>query len=305
MKQYEPITGLRLPAAAMGCMRIAGMEYQALERQVLLAAELGMNFFDHADFYGNFQSEVRFGEVLQRNPGLRGKIYLQSKCGIRLGGIYDSSCEHILKSVENSLHSLHTEYLDLLLIHRPDPLAEPEEIARAFEMLHAAGKVRYFGVSNHSPRQIEALQQAVPHKLLADQMQMSLMHTPMIDHGVNLNTNFKGAEDHDGGVLEYCKRNKMMIQAWSPFQYGFFEGVFLDNPKFPELNGMLEQLAEKYEASKTALAVAWLVRIPAMVQVISGTTNAQRLKEIARGAELELERDDWYALYRAAGNKLP
>lgn len=305
MNYYEPVPGLRLPAAAMGCMRIAEMEYGALERQVLLAAELGMNFFDHADFYGEFRSEARFGEVLARNPGLREKIYVQSKCGIRIGGIYDSSAEHITKSVENSLRSLHTGYLDFLLIHRPDPLARPDEIARAFERLHAAGKVRYFGVSNHNPAQIEALQQAVPHKLLINQMQMSILHTPMIDHGVNVNTKFAGAEDRDGSVLEYCKAKQIMLQAWSPFQYGFFEGVFVDNPKFPELNGVLEQLAQKYETSKTALAVAWLVRIPAMVQVICGTTSAKRLEEIARGADLALERDDWYAIYRAAGNQLP
>lgn len=304
MKRYEPIPGLSIPCVAMGCMRIAGMEIGALEKLIETALEGGVNFFDHADFYGDELSETRFGEALRQNPALRSRMLVQSKCGIRTG-FYDSSYDHIVTSVNNSLRKLNLETLDVLLIHRPDALAEPEEMARAFEDLEKTGKVRYFGVSNHSPMQIEVLQQAVGQKLLFNQMQMSVVHTGMIDQGLNVNTDFPGAVDRDGGVLDYCKLKQMVLQVWSPFQHGFIEGVFLDNPDFPEVNRKLDELAEKYRASKTALAVAWLLRIPMMIQVIVGTTNPARMREVIAGAEIVLSREDWYALYRAAGNRLP
>ncbi len=304
MKRYEPIPGLSIPCVAMGCMRIAGMETGALEKLMETALEGGVNFFDHADFYGDHLSETRFGEALRHNPALRDRMLVQSKCGIRTG-FYDSSYEHIVSSAENSLRKLSLETLDVLLIHRPDALAEPEEVARAFEDLEKSGKVRYFGVSNHSPMQIEVLQQAVGQKLLFNQMQMSVVHTGMIDQGINVNTDFPGAVDRDGGVLDYCKLKRMVLQVWSPFQHGFIEGVFLDNPDFPEVNRKLDELAEKYRASKTALAVAWLLRIPMMIQVIVGTTNPARMREVIAGTEIVLSREDWYALYRAAGNTLP
>lgn len=304
MKRYEPALGFSIPCAAMGCMRIADMELGALEALMETAIEGGMNFFDHADFYGNHLSETRFGEVLKHNPSLRAKMLIQSKCGIR-NGFYDSSYEHIVASAENSLRKLNVEYLDALLIHRPDALAEPEEVARAFGDLEKAGKVRYFGVSNHNPMQIEVLKQAVGQKLLFNQMQMSLVHTGMLDQGINVNTDFPGAVDRDGGVLEYCKLHQMVLQVWSPFQHGFIEGVFLDHPDFPEVNRKLDELSEKYGVTKTAMAVAWLLRIPMMIQVIAGTTNPSRVKEIISGADTVLSREDWYALYRSAGNTLP
>ncbi|MCI6377592.1 MAG: aldo/keto reductase [Clostridiales bacterium] len=304
MKRYQPAPGLSIPCVAMGCMRIAGMEVGALETLVQTALEGGMDFFDHADFYGDHQSEARFGEMLQANPSLRGRMLIQSKCGIR-AGFYDSSYEHIVNSAENSLRKLHTDHLDALLIHRPDVLAEPEEIARAFRSLKEAGKVRYFGVSNHSPMQVEALQQAVGDRLLFNQMQLSIVHTGMIDQGINVNTTFPGSVDRDGGVLEYMKLKKMVLQVWSPFQHGFIEGVFLDNPAFPEVNRILDEMAEKYGVSKTALTVAWLLRLPMMVQVICGTTSPARVKQILSAAEVTLSREDWYAIYRAAGNRLP
>lgn len=304
MKRYEPALGFSIPCAAMGCMRIADMELGALEALIETAIEGGMNFFDHADFYGNHLSETRFGEVLKHNPSLRAKMLIQSKCGIR-NGFYDSSYEHIVASAENSLRKLNVEYLDALLIHRPDALVEPEEVARAFGDLEKAGKVRYFGVSNHNPMQIEVLKQAVGQKLLFNQMQMSLVHTGMLDQGINVNTDFPGAVDRDGGVLEYCKLHQMVLQVWSPFQHGFIEGVFLDHPVFPDVNRKLDELSEKYGVTKTAMAVAWLLRIPMMIQVIAGTTNPSRVKEIISGADTVLSREDWYALYRSAGNTLP
>ena len=304
MKRYEPALGFSIPCAAMGCMRIADMELGALEALIETAIEGGMNFFDQADFYGNHLSETRFGEVLKHNPSLRAKMLIQSKCGIR-NGFYDSSYEHIVASAENSLRKLNVEYLDALLIHRPDALVEPEEVARAFGDLEKAGKVRYFGVSNHNPMQIEVLKQAVGQKLLFNQMQMSLVHTGMLDQGINVNTDFPGAVDRDGGVLEYCKLHQMVLQVWSPFQHGFIEGVFLDHPDFPDVNRKLDELSEKYGVTKTAMAVAWLLRIPMMIQVIAGTTNPSRVKEIISGADTVLSREDWYALYRSAGNTLP
>lgn len=191
MKRYEPAPGFSIPCAAMGCMRIADMDVRSLEALIMTALEGGVDFFDHADFYGNHQSEVRFGEVLAANPNLRDRMIVQSKCGIRTG-FYDSSYEHIVASAENSLRKLHTDHLDALLIHRPDALAEPEEIARAFRDLKESGKVRYFGVSNHNPMQMEVLQQAVGERLLFNQMQMSVVHTGMIDQGINVNTTFPG-----------------------------------------------------------------------------------------------------------------
>lgn len=305
MKYYETSEGLKLPKIVMGCMRIAEMDYPVLEDLVMTAVDNGINHIDHADFYGNFQSEVRFGEVLAKNPSLREKIILQSKCGIRTTGYYDSSYDHIIHSVDNSLKKMNTDYLDCLLIHRPDVLADVDEMARAFEELRCSGKVRWFGVSNHNPIQMEVLQQAVKERLMFNQMQLSIMHTPMIDHGINVNTYFDGSVDRDNGTLEYCKLKDIVLQTWSPFQYGFIEGVFLDNPQFPEVNKVLDEIANKYGVSKTTLAVAWLLRLPTKIQVISGTTRKSRLLEVAVGAEVQLERADWYAIYKAAGNRLP
>ena len=306
MKRFEIAPGCSIPNVAMGCMRYAALDKKQAEELILTAVDCGVDFADHADFYGQHQSEVRFGEVLKDHPGLRGRIFLQSKCGILAGqGVYDSSYEHIMESAENSLRKMHTDHLDSLLIHRPDALAEPEEIARAFRDLKETGKVRYFGVSNHNPMQMEVLQQAVGDKLMFNQMQMSVVHTGMIDQGINVNTGFKGAVDRDGGVLEYCKLKKVVLQVWSPFQYGMIEGVYLDNPDFPEVNAILAEMGEKYGVSKTAMAVAWLTRLPMMIQVIAGTTTPSRMKEIVTGAGVELSRADWYAIYRAAGNTLP
>lgn len=294
----------KISSVALGCMRISGMTVSELSSHVHTALDLGVNFFDHADIYGKGESEVRFGELLLREPGLRNQIFLQDKCGIR-PGFYDSSYEHIVESVEKSLKKLNTDYLDALLIHRPDVLAEPEEMAKAFSELKESGKVRYFGVSNHNPLQIETLQEVMKDKLLFNQMQLSIVHTPMIDQGINTNTCFPGAVDKDGGTLEYMKRTHRVLQAWSPFQHGFILGPFIDNPDFPEVNQTLAQMAEKYSATKTAIATAWILRLPLGMQVITGTTNSERLKEIAAGTEIKLSASDWYALYRSAGNDLP
>lgn len=294
----------KVSAIALGCMRISALDQPALSRHIHTALDAGINFFDHADIYGGGQCESDFGRLLAAEPGLRERMILQSKCGIRPNQ-YDFSKEHILQSIEGILSRLGTDRLDLLLLHRPDALMEPEEVAEAFSALEASGKVLRFGVSNFTARQIELLQPALKQKLVVNQMQFGLMCSGLVDHGICANTEFPHAGDRDGEVLDYCRLHGVTIQAWSPFQYGFFEGVFLDNPKFPELNAKLQEVADRYEVSKQAMATAWILRHPAKMQVIAGTTNAQRLADLCTACQVDLSREDWYALYLAAGNKLP
>lgn len=297
--------GRNVSPIALGCMRIAKMDPVQVMNLIETALDCGISFFDHADIYGDGQSEAVFGKALQKNPALRSRMILQSKCGIRKGCCYDSSKEHILFSVDESLKRLQTDHLDVLLIHRPDILGDPGEIAEAFEALYSAGKVKYFGVSNHSLAQINLLQSAFKGRLLINQMQMSLLHTPMIDQGVNVNLYNDAAYDRGGDLIPYMAERGMILQAWSPFQYGFIKGVFLDNPDFPQINSALSAIAPKYGLSSAALCAAWLLRLPLKTQVILGTTKADRVRDIAKAAGAVLSREDWYALYRAGGKKLP
>lgn len=301
---YRKLSDINIPAVAVGCMRIAGLEPSRLSRLVHTAIDNGANFFDHADIYGGGESERAFGRLLSSEPGLRDKVIIQSKCGIR-PGMYDFSKEHILESVDGILSRLGADRLDLLLLHRPDALMEPDEVGEAFSRLEGSGKVLRFGVSNFNSRQLELLQSGVKQKLLVDQLQFGLMCTGLIDHALCANTQFPNAPDRDGEILDYCRLNGVLIQAWSPFQYGFFEGAFLDNEKFPELNGKLRELGEKYGVSSQAIAAAWILRHPAGMQVICGTTSPERLEDVCTACGVELSREDWYALYLAAGNKLP
>lgn len=289
---------------ALGCMRIANFGPQEALRLIGTALDCGIDFFDHADIYGGGKSEEVFAEVLQRIPGARGRMKIQSKCGIRQG-FFDFSKGHILASVDSSLKRLGTDRLDALLLHRPDTLMEPEEVAAAFSELERSGKVLHFGVSNQNPAQMELLISAVRQPLKINQLQFSIMHTGMIDSGINVNMNVDGSVDRDGGILEYCRLKGVTIQPWSPFMYGFFEGVFLGNDKFPELNRAIAGLAEKYAVPDTAIAIAWILRHPAKMQPVVGTTNPERLRDICRASDITLTRQEWYEVYRAAGNKLP
>lgn len=289
---------------ALGCMRMEGLTLAEAERLVQTALECGINFFDHADIYGGGRSEEIFAQAAGMTPSVREKILLQTKCGIRPGR-YDFSKEHILNAVDGSLKRLKTDYVDVLLLHRPDTLMEPEEVAEAFDLLYRSGKVKYFGVSNQNPMTMELMSKYLHQKIMINQLQFGLMHTGMIDSSLNTNMTNTAGLDRDGGVLEYCRLKDITIQPWSPFQYGFFEGVFIDNEKFPEVNAKLEELAKEKGVSKSALATAWILRHPARMQPIVGTTNANRLKEICRADEVTLSREEWYELYCAAGNKLP
>lgn len=298
-------TSLKVPAVVPGCMRLAQLGREEMNHFIHSAMERGANFFDHADIYGGGRSEELFGEAMQGDLSLkREDLILQSKCGIRKG-YYDLSREHILASVDKILKRLQTDYLDVLLLHRPDALVEPEEVAEAFDRLEQSGKVRYFGVSNHKPSQIRLLKKYVGQSLAANQLQLSIPVSNMIANGVEVNMETAGSADRDGSVLDYCRLQDMTIQAWSPFQMSGWRGCFLGSEEYKELNKVLKSLAEKYEVSDTAIAAAWILRHPAGMQVVAGTASEERLAEIIAGSEIRLEREEWYRLYLAAGHILP
>jgi predicted oxidoreductase len=289
---------------SLGCMRISSMANQEISTLIHTAMDAGINFFDHADVYGGGKSEEKFSEALGMNSSLREKMLLQTKVGIRKGS-FDFSKEHILEAVDGSLKRLKTDYVDVLLLHRPDALVEPEEVAEAFTILETSGKVKFFGVSNQNPMQIELLRKFVKQKILFNQLQLSITNTGMIDAGINVNMQISHSIDRDGSILDYCRLNDITIQPWSPFQYGFFEGVFLDNPKFPELNQTINTIAKDRNVTNTAIAIAWLLRHPAHMQPILGTTNPQRVIDSCKASDITLTRQEWYQIYLAAGNKLP
>ncbi|WP_027093309.1 aldo/keto reductase [Cohnella thermotolerans] len=297
-------SSLEVPVVAVGCMRINSLDKQEAERFVRTSLELGANFFDHADIYGAGKCEEIFADAIGMSPSVREGIILQSKCGIRPGR-FDFSKEHILASVDGILKRLRTDYLDVLLLHRPDTLVEPEEVAEAFDQLERSGKVRHFGVSNQNPMQIQLLKKAVKQPIVANQLQLSITNSTMISQGFNVNMENDSAVNRDGSVLDFCRLHDITIQPWSPFQYGFFEGVFLDNDKFPELNAKINEIAAKYGVSNTTIAIAWLLRHPANMQPVIGTMNIDRLKDCVKAADIRLTREEWYEIFRAAGNVLP
>lgn len=289
---------------SLGCMRINEITSSEAASLVSTALDQGIDFFDHADIYGDGKSEEVFAEAIKTTSCSREKYILQTKCGIR-PGYFDFSKEHILDSVDKSLKRLNTDYIDVLLLHRPDTLMEPEEVAEAFTKLHSSGKVKYFGVSNEKPMQIELLSKYLNQKIIINQLQLSITNTGMIDSGLNVNMENNASIDRDGSILEYCRLKDITIQAWSPFQYGMFEGVFLDNDKFPELNNKINEIAKIKGVTNSAIAAAWILRHPAKIQTIVGTTKSKRLKDICEASKVELTRPEWYEIYIAAGNKLP
>lgn len=304
MMKILNIGDMTASAVSLGCMRMGGLEQTRIDAIMDTALSFGINFFDHADIYGGGSSERLFGDYLARHPGLRDRIYIQTKCAIRPGQ-YDFSKEHIIAAVEGSLSRLGVDYVDALLLHRPDTLMEPEEVAEAFDRLESAGKVRAFGVSNHNPLQIELLKTAVTQPLIINQLQFSITEAGMVTSGMN--TNMKNADSvvHDGGVLEYSRIKNITIQAWSPFQHGFFKGSFIDNEDFSELNAKLAEIGEMYGLSKTGVAAAWILRHPAKMQLIAGTMTPERLTDICKAADVTLTRAQWYEIYLAAGHCLP
>ncbi len=298
------IDGRNVSVIGAGTMRIAGMRPEEAESFVQQALEDEINFFDLADIYGGGRSEEVLGNVLKANPGLRGKLYIQSKCAIH-DGMFDFSKEHILNSVDGILTRLQTNHLDSLLLHRPDVLMDLEEVQEAFDILSTSGKVLTFGVSNQNPALMDYMQSGLRQKLAINQVQLSCAHTVLIDALLNVDMHNEAGIDRDGGVLPYCQKHGMAIQAWSPLQMGYFEGVFLGNEKYTELNAKLEEIAQKYDVSADTIAYAWILRIPGKMQVITGTTNKERLHHAALAADIQLTRSEWYDIYKAAGNRLP
>ncbi len=292
-------------AVALGCMRITELDDVQAEKYLKTCIEKGINFFDHADIYGGGACEEKFARAMKLSPAEREKLIIQSKCSIVPDVMYDCSKEHIITSVDNILRRLDTEYLDVLLIHRPDALIEPEEVAEAFDELESAGKVRNFGVSNHRPMQIELLKKYVRQPLLVDQLQLSIPFSSMISAGLEVNMTSDGAVDRDGGVLDYCRLNDMTIQAWSPFQMANWQGTFIGSERYEELNKVMDELGEKYGLGRTGVATAWILRHPAKIQMIAGTMNTERLSDITAAADITLTREEWYRLYLAAGHQLP
>ena len=297
--------GKAVSRIAQGCMRISSLSAEELDRLIKTDLELGINFFDHADIYGGGSCEELFGNFLRNKPRIREQILIQTKCGIR-DGTYDFSKNHILRSVEGSLARLGVERLDFLLLHRPDTLMEPDEVSEAFHKLQQDGKVCHFGVSNQHPMQIELLRQALEDiPLIIDQLQFSLTNTTMIDAGINVNMENAGAVNRDGMVLEYCRLHHITIQPWSPFQYGFFEGPYIGSEKYPELNKKLAEISSRYGTTPTGIAVAWLLRHPAVMQPIVGSVRPDRMAEIAAASDITISHDEWYELYKASGKSLP
>jgi predicted oxidoreductase len=308
--KHVPLGGteLAVPNVVLGLMRIADKTDDEIRTLVRVARDAGVDFFDHAPVYGarHHHCEERFAEALQLTPSGRAEVTIQTKAGIARDGSYDSSYEHLVSSAEESLRALRTDYLDVLLIHRPDALVEPAEVARAFDDLEAAGKVRAFGVSNHTPSQIEVLKTAVRQPLVANQLQLSLTHAPIVAQGMA--ANMAGLDQSvmlDGGVLDYCRIHRITVQAWSPFQAGFFTGTFLGSPEYPDLNAVIDRVAKRYDVPPVAIATAWITRHPAQIQVVLGTTTPERVVGAAQGSDVPLTRAEWYELFRAAGYRAP
>lgn len=309
--QTLPQADFLAPQIVLGLMRIAENTDEEIRSLVATAREAGIDYFDHADIYSPGNSthgcERRFAQALQLSSSERDQVTLQTKTGIvKEGGpYYDFSHEHIVSSVEESLRALDTDYIDVLLLHRPDPLVEPEEIAVAFDQLATSGKVRHFGVSNHTPAQIELLRTAVTQPLVVNQVQLSLPHAPLLTEGVQANT--LGSSAHvspDGaGIVEYCRIHGITLQAWSPYQSP--SGTFVGSADYPELNAVLERLAQAYGVTPSGIAAAWITRHPAFIQVVLGTTRPERVREAVEAAEVRLSRQEWYELLRAAGHRVP
>ncbi|OZC45231.1 MULTISPECIES: aldo/keto reductase [Nocardiaceae] len=303
-----PQTGASVSSIVLGFMRITDLDENQIRRLVDTALDVGVTVFDHADIYGGtpHTCEKRFGDAVKLTPAQRERVEIQSKVGIREGW-FDFSKDHIVTTVEESLTALGVDHLDTLLLHRPDSLVEPEDVAAAFDELHASGKVLTFGVSNHTPGQIELLKTAVEQPILFDQVQLSIVHSPLIAAGLTANMSSEDQSiDRDNGLLDYARARGITLQAWSPFQSGSASGVFVgDRVNYPELNTALDEIAESHGSTPSAIATAWITRHPANIQVVLGTTNPDRVVEAAAGSDLRLTRQEWYRLFVAAGHTLP
>ncbi len=289
---------------ALGCMRLGKLTIEDAERLISYALDSGITLFDHADIYGNRKCEALFGEVLERNPSFREKMIIQSKCGIRKG-YYDLSKEYIIKQVEESVRLLKCGYLDILLLHRPDALVDYDEVNEAFNYLYDKGLVREFGVSNMNPIQIELYNRKLDHKIKHNQVQLSIVHSHMISEGLFVNMNDEESAMRSGNLIEYSMLKDINLQAWSPLMASWDDGTFIDNPKYVKLNKKLEEIAAKYNVAKNCIAVSWILRHPANILPIVGTTSIEHLKEMIKAKDIKLTREEWYSLFLASNHLLP
>lgn len=291
----------------LGCMRMPALSTEDAAKMIQTAYDLEINYIDHATCYGDGEAEKRFGDAIHLTGVKRENLIIQSKCGIRSDKqIFDWRKSNIIESVDGILQRLKMEYLDVLLLHRPDLLYDPEQIAEAFDELEIKGKVRHFGVSNTMPMQIELLKKYVKQPLKINQLQLSLEQSQLIDQDLYMNNKTtEMSVMRDGGALDYCRLNDITIQAWSPLQHGMFRGMFIDNPDFPEMNRVLCEIAEQYGVTKAAIAIAWILRHPAKMQVIAGTMNPVHLTEMAEACKINLTHEEWYRLYLSSGKYLP
>jgi predicted oxidoreductase len=308
MKTINVVSGPQNASAIiLGCMRMPALSVEKAAEMIRAAADEGVNFFDHATCYGDGEAETRFGDAFPLTGLKRENVYIQSKCGLHFDRQeFDWSKKDILESAEASLKRLKTDYLDVLLLHRPDLLFDPEEVAEAFDTLEKSGKVKYFGVSNVNPGQLELLKKYVRQPLVFNQLQFSLDQAQLIDNGLYVNNlTTDRSVNRDNGLLDYCRLHDITIQAWSPLQFGMFKGCFVDHPDFPELNKVLGELGEKYGVPKTAVAIAWILRHPAKMQAIAGTMNPAHLRDICAASKVEMSHNEWWRLYLASGRFLP
>ncbi|MBQ7148394.1 MAG: aldo/keto reductase [Pseudobutyrivibrio sp.] len=308
MKMLDVVNGPQNASRIiLGCMRMPALSIDEAAKMISSAAELGVNFFDHATCYGNGEAEKRFGDAFPLTGLKREDVIIQSKCGLYFDTQeFDWSRDRILKSADESLSRLNVEYLDVLLLHRPDLIFDPEEVAEAFDKLYSQGKVKHFGVSNVTPGQLELLKKYVKQPLVFNQLQFSLDQSQLIDAGLYLNNlTTDRSTDRDNGILDYCRLNDITIQAWSPLQIGMFQGCFVDHPDYKELNDVLAEIGAKYGVAKTAVAIAWILRHPAKMQAIAGTMNPEHLKDICDACKVDLTHKEWYDLYLASGKFLP
>ncbi len=308
MKRMNVVHGPQnVPVIIQGCMRMPALSVDEAAKVIRNSYELGVNFFDHATCYGNGEAETRFGDAFPQTGLKREDIFLQSKCGLCFErNEFDWTRDNILGSVDEILKRLKTDYLDVLLLHRPDLIFEPEQVAEAFDSLKESGKVLHFGVSNLVPMQMALLKKCVEQPLCFNQVQFSLEQSQLIDQPLYMNnktTDF--SINRDGNAVDYCRLHDITIQAWSPLQHGFFKGVFVDNPDFPELNKALAEIADREQVSKTAVAIAWILRHPAKMQAIMGTMNPEHMKDACDAVKVQLSHHDWYQLYLASGKYLP
>ena len=292
-----------------GLMRVYGKSKEDLYDLIRYDLDHGVTYFDTADCYGDGLSESLLGEVLSEHPELREKMFIQTKVAIRRDSngqsYYDLSKEHILEAVDASLSRLQIKRIDRLLLHRPDIFFDAREVARALDTLFASGKIASFGVSNFPKETIDYLQSETRFPPLVNQVEFGIGHLPLVSEPLNTNLNHDDSIYRSGELFYYMKRKGIALQAWSPFQKGYFGGSILDYGRFPEINRALQAMAEKYKTSPASIATAFILALDKNVSVVTGSMDPAHVQESIDALSINLSKEDWYSLYRAGGANLP